>query len=74
MQAGVHLGGDLTGQRGEIGNDKRRGGVQQHGRTPVAEADEREKTSARATALVEVVGTPSTPDLSEDGGRRHSAI
>src|SRR6201991_872712 len=74
MQAGVYLGGDLTGQRGEVGEDKRRGGVQQHGRTPVAEADERGRTSARATALVEMVGAPSTPDLSEDGSQRHSAI
>jgi hypothetical protein len=36
--------------------------------------DERAKMSARATALVEVVGPAATPDLSEDGGGRHDNI
>ena len=79
--AGAHLRGDAAGQRREVGRSSGVGAErsgsdgQDEGRAAAREDSEgvsgpsgRER-SARATALVEVVGTPGSPDLPEDRGQ-----
>ena len=74
--AGADLRGDAASEVGEVGEPQRGGssrpdagttrGVQQHGRLRAVVGNERTRKSARATALVEVVGTAGSPDLPED--------